>query len=280
MSSTNDRGGVRPPLPVAAAAFVSSFDRFAVGPLLILVSADLGVSLAQALTIASTYYFDYGVSQPLWGMLSDRFGRLLLMRFTLLGAALMGIASAAAHGLTTLIIARALTGALFGAVIPALLTYVGDTVVEERRQPALADLMAAVACGSALAGVICGGVDWRVVFASPVLVSVVWALALGRLTEPPREAPAGRLRTAGRELRNRWVLAVLLLAFVEGVVVLGVLTLLGGATWSFLHSSQQTWATSVLPDARGTVVARLLYECPEAWDGTEGCRDRARGSPR
>jgi predicted MFS family arabinose efflux permease len=327
MSPTNDRpGAVRPPLPVAAAAFVSSFDRFAVGPLLILVSVDLGVSLAQALAIASTYYFAYGVSQPLWGMLSDRFGRLRLMRFTLLGAALTGIASAAAPGLTTLIIARALTGALYGAVIPASLTHVGDTVAEERRQPALADLMVAVACGTALAtalaGVIGDSAGWRVVFAAPVLVSVVCAVALGRLTEPPREAPAGLLRTASRVLRDRWVLAVLLLAFVvltllapalqsqgtgagaagaataaygvgviltsrlvrplsrhlsmPGLMGLGgaaavvgyavvavhtsvwtvvAVALLLGATWSFLHSSLQTWATSVVPEARGTVVS-------------------------
>ena len=90
MSSSNDPGAVaRPPLPVAAAAFVSSFDRFAVSPLLILVAVDLGATLTQTLAIASTYYFAYGVSQPLWGLLSDRFGRLRLMRLTLLGAALM-----------------------------------------------------------------------------------------------------------------------------------------------------------------------------------------------
>ncbi|VEW13907.1 Arabinose efflux permease [Brevibacterium casei] len=28
-----------------------------------------------------------------------------------------------------------------------------------------------------------------------------------------------------------------------------------GATWSFLHSSLQTWSTSVLPRVRGTVVS-------------------------
>jgi MFS family permease len=31
--------------------------------------------------------------------------------------------------------------------------------------------------------------------------------------------------------------------------------LLLGLTWAFLHSSPQTWATSVLPHARGTVVS-------------------------
>lgn len=334
MSSSNDPGAVaRPPLPVAAAAFVSSFDRFAVSPLLILVAVDLGATLTQTLAIASTYYFAYGVSQPLWGLLSDRFGRLRLMRLTLLGAALMGIVSASVPGLTTLILARAVTGALYGAVIPAALTYVGDTVSEARRQPALADLMAAVACGTALAtalsGVIGDSAGWRVVFAAPVLVSIASALALGRLPEPPRAAQPGLLPTLGLVLRNRWVLAVLLLVFVEGAVVLGVLTLLApalqsqgsgaaaaglataaygvgvivtsrlvrvlvrrvsmpglmglggaasvvgyaiaavhtsvwtvvavalllGVTWSFLHSSLQTWATSVVPAARGTVVS-------------------------
>nr|WP_286672962.1 MFS transporter [Brevibacterium sp. RIT 803] len=34
-----------------------------------------------------------------------------------------------------------------------------------------------------------------------------------------------------------------------------IAALLLGATWSFQHSSLQTWATSVLPRARGTVVA-------------------------
>nr|WP_281365525.1 MFS transporter [Nocardioides panzhihuensis] len=36
--------------------------------------------------------------------------------------------------------------------------------------------------------------------------------------------------------------------------IIGVVVMLG-VTWAFLHTSLQTWATSIVPEARGTVVA-------------------------
>ncbi|GAA1617581.1 MFS transporter [Brevibacterium sanguinis] len=323
----------RPPLAVSLVAFVSSFDRFAISPLLVLVAADLGVTLAQALAVASAYYLAYGVSQPLWGMLSDRIGRIRLMRASLIAAALVGIVAALAPTLTVLIIARTLGGAFYGAIVPTSLTYVGDTVDERHRQPALADLMAAIAVGTAvataLAGIIADLLDWRVVFAITSVLAILSVLGLARAPEAPQAPRAGMLTTIGMALGNRWVLVVIALVFVEGAVVLGVLTLLApalqslgigaaiaglataaygvgviltsrlirllaprlampllmaiggtaatvgfavlalhlsivtviiaalllGTTWSFLHSSLQTWSTTVLPQARGTVVS-------------------------
>ncbi|MDN5636246.1 MAG: MFS transporter, partial [Brevibacterium sp.] len=64
-------GPTRPPFPVSVAAFVGSFDRFAISPLVVLVAHDLGATLAEALTIASAYFLAYGISQPVWGVLSD-----------------------------------------------------------------------------------------------------------------------------------------------------------------------------------------------------------------
>ncbi|MGO1926199.1 MAG: MFS transporter [Brachybacterium tyrofermentans] len=327
------QGPTRPPVPVSAAAFVSSLDRFAISPLLVLVAVDLGATLAESLVIASAYFLAYGLSQPVWGVLSDRFGRIRLMRATLLAAAVAGVVSALAPDLTTLVIARSFAGAFFGAVVPASLTYVGDTVDEAHRQPALADLMAAIAVGTALATALAGILGefahWRWVFAVPAALAIGCAIGLGRLHEPPREAQAGLMATVRSAVRNRWVLAVVGLAFIEGAVVLGILTLLApalqsqgidavgaglataaygvavvvtsrmvrpvsrrlpmpglmaiggvaaaagyallavhvsiatvvvtalllGVTWSFLHSSLQTWVTGVLPQARGTVVA-------------------------
>lgn len=323
----------RPPGPVAAASFASSFDRFAVSPLLVLVALDFGASLAQALAVASAYFLAYGVCQPLWGGLSDRFGRVRLMRAALLAAAAAGTLSAFAPNLGLLIAARALTGAFFGAVVPTSLTYVGDTVDEQHRQPALSDLMAAIAVGTALATAVAGIlgdlVGWRVVFALPAAFAVACSFALRRLPEPAREVRAGAVATMVQCLRHRWVLVVVALALVEGAVTLGVLTLLApslqaqgvsaataglataaygvsvvlttrvvrvltrrmemaglmalggsavalgyavlavhvsvatvlaaatliGVSWAFLHTSLQTWATVVLPHARGTVVS-------------------------
>jgi MFS family permease len=154
------------------AAFFSTFDRFVVAPMIVTIAASLGASLAKATATASLYYLLYGVMQPVWGMLSDRLGRVRVIRLTLFGAAVAGVLSAVAPNLSVLIAARALAGGLFAAVIPASLVYVGDTVGMDSRQKALADLMAASAIGTALATVL-GGLAayldaWRLAFATPL----------------------------------------------------------------------------------------------------------------
>jgi predicted MFS family arabinose efflux permease len=232
-------------------------------------------------------------------------------------------------------VARVITGACFGAVIPTGLTYVGDTVQPAVRQRALTDLMGAAALGTALAtglgGVVAGLVDWRVAFTVPAGCALVCALALRTLPEPPRHEGAGHgvARYLGLVLGHRWALLVFALAFAEGAIMLGtmpflatalqhdglaaavaglaitayglglwafsrlvkllsgrwpapllmlvggsqlcagfalvtvhvsvpvvaVTALLLGGGYSFLHSSLQTWATSVVPEARGTTIA-------------------------
>ena len=76
------------------AAFFSSFDRFAVAPMLVTIAASLGVSLSAVTATASLYYLLYGGMQPVWGMLSDRVGRVRVMRLALMGATVAGVVSA------------------------------------------------------------------------------------------------------------------------------------------------------------------------------------------
>jgi predicted MFS family arabinose efflux permease len=315
------------------ASLISNFDRFAVTPMLVLIALALEVPLAAAVTAASGYFLAYGVSQPLWGLLSDRFGRLPVMRGTLLGAAAAGLVSALAPNLTALIVARVVTGACMGAVVPASLTYVGDTVPQQHRQGALSDLMAASALGTALAtavgGLLASFLDWRAVFAVPAACAALCAFLLRKLAEPERAHVEGVRKHLLAVLSNRWALLVFGLVFVEGAVLLGTMTFLAsalvhrgidvavaglatatygvgvwafsrlvkvlgrrlavwqliaiggismflgylvvaveanlvtvvitalllGGGWSFMHSSLQTWVTSVVPEARGTAVS-------------------------
>jgi predicted MFS family arabinose efflux permease len=318
------------------AAFFSSFDRFAVAPMLVTIAASFEASLSEVAATASLYYLFYGLMQPAWGMLSDRLGRVRVIRLTLLGAAVAGVLSAAAPNLAVLIAARALAGGLFAAVIPASLVYVGDTVGMDSRQKALADLMAASAVGTALATVL-GGLAayldaWRLAFAAPALAGVALALLLIRLPEPKGFAAANRegpLVQVGRVLRRPRAVVVVGIALVEGAVILGCLTFLApslessgfspavaglavglyglavlgwtravkilanrlgasaliligagmltlgyaagameqslasvsaaavfiGGGFAFMHSTLQTWATEVVPEARATVIS-------------------------
>ncbi|MGO4615033.1 MFS transporter [Nocardia sp. 2YAB30] len=199
------RRTTRPSTRLLAAVFVSSFDRFAISPMLVLIAAALHSPLAWVAALAGGYFLAYGLSQPVWGLLSDRFGRLTAMRATLLGAAIAGIASVLAPNLAVLVAVRVIAGACFGAVLPTSLTYVGDTVDSGYRQRALSDVMAATAVGTALATGLAGFaaelIHWRAVFAAPAAAAAACALALRALPEPVRALVAS---VAAQLSTGRW----------------------------------------------------------------------------
>jgi predicted MFS family arabinose efflux permease len=327
------------PRALVAACFLSNFDRFTIGPALFAVAAGLQVRLGATAAVASGYAVAYGLSQPLWGMLSDRFGRVRILYCALIAAAVTGLLSAFMPSLWPLIVVRTVAGACFGAIVPTALTYIGDTTPLTRRQGALSDVMSVLGIGTALAatfgGVIAQVAGWRLVFALPAAAAAVVAVVLRKLPEPARvpAAPGGRARRSHRPLatvfRERWAYVVMGLGFVEGGVLLGCLTFLApalqddglsaaragaiaglygigilvftrvvkrlanyrpawallgagglmigagyllaatgqtvaaiavtsvllGAGWAFMHSTLQTWATTVVPEARGSGVA-------------------------
>jgi predicted MFS family arabinose efflux permease len=333
---TYDSADLKGPLRLLrAAAFLSNFDRFTVAPMLLTIAADLRASLAEVAAVASLYYLLYGLMQPVWGMLSDWLGRVRVMQLTLLAVVVPGLLSALAPNLLVLLVGRALAGGLFSAVIPAALVYIGDTVPLSFRQKALADQLAAGAVAIALATVAAGLAAqlglWRVAFAAPALAAGALGLLLARrLPEPQREGGgAGPLTQVGLVVRRPWAVLVVLLALVEGGVILGFLTylapsleaegysaavsglavglyglavlvwtqvlkrvadkvgryaliLIGGALlalgyasgalernlagtalaavlvgggFAFMHSTLQTWATEVVPEARASVIS-------------------------
>ncbi|GAA1987003.1 MFS transporter [Catenulispora subtropica] len=325
------------PRPLVLACFLSNFDRFAITPMLVVLSAAFHVRLGSAVLVASGYFFAYGCAQPVWGVLSDRHGRLRIARVALGLAAGCATCSALAPNLSALIVLRTATGAAFGGVVPTSLAYVGDTVPVAVRQRALSDLQLALAVGTAGATVTAGAgadlVDWRTVFVVPGALAAVLAVRLRTAPEGPRTdavalGPGQRIAAV---LKIRWSWLVMGLGLVEGALLLGGFTFLAaalehrglsaaraglvtalygagtivfsrllrlvatraawtltaagglmmcagfaaaaadqspaavslaaillGGGWSFLHSSLQTWATTLTPDARGTSVALFV----------------------
>jgi predicted MFS family arabinose efflux permease len=223
----------RPLRLIRGAAFCSSFDRMAIAPMLVAISDDLGASLAAATFAATLYFLLYGALQPVWGMLSDRLGRVSVIRLTLAGAAVASVASAVAPSLGVLLVARACAGALFAGVIPTTLVYVGDTVPMVRRQAALTELMGATSGGMAvstlLAGVIVAVADWRPVFALSAAMACALAVAMREVPEPAAERTRSPLGAVATLLRRPWPLAVVVLALVEGTIVLGIITFMAPA---------------------------------------------------
>ena len=313
---------------------VSSLDRSAVAPMLLVIAVDLHASVAAVTVAASLYYLSYGLLQPLWGVVSARLGTVRTLRVALGGAAVAGALSALAPGVGSLAVLRCIAGGFFGGAIPATLVYVGATVPIERRQQPLTDLMAGVAVGMAVATVAAGWtaqlLSWRLMFAVTAFLGAGLAWYLRGLAEPAREEVQRQpVRALVRAAADRWVVLVLVLAFVEGAALTGTFTFVApgvqhasragaglagtvvavygvavlafsrvvrplsarlrtptllviggacgvlgfavlavqrslpagvlacvllGAAWAFMHSTLQTWATSVAPRARAQVV--------------------------
>jgi predicted MFS family arabinose efflux permease len=215
-------------------AFVSTLDRFAMPPMLVVIAHDLGVPLSDVVTAAGAYFLVYGLSQPVWGTVSDRLGRVRTMRLTLLLAGLFALSSALTWTPLLLGVARGLTGAFFGAAYPASLVYLGDTVPAAVRQRDIAGLMVGVAMGTAVAsvgaGILADALSWRLAFVVTGIAALVLAWLLRRLPEPEIVyRPTSLLEPLAAIGRSKVTLLVLLFAFVEGAVLLGGLILLPSA---------------------------------------------------
>ena len=322
-----------------ASTFTSNVDRFAIAPLLVPIGLDLRASLVAVAAVASGYYLAYGLAQLMWGIVSDRVGRVRVMRISLFGAAVAGACSVVAPNLLVLGITRVVTGACFAGVIPTALVYVGDVWPAATRQRPVSDVLTASATGIAIAtvgaGVVADLVGWRVVPGLSAAAAVGLALALRRLPEPERAQVRGNpLRSVRTVFASGWGRLVLAVVLAEGAVVLGVLTYVApavqalgrsaavaglvaaafgvgavacsrlvrglvarvsspgiaaigglclvvawavpavsvslatltvagfgvGASWAFLHTTLQTWATEMVPGERATAVA-LFATC-------------------
>ncbi len=213
---------------LSAGPFVTMVDRFAVAPVLIPIALEFRAPVGAVAIAATAYYFAYGLAQPFWGFASDRAGRIKIIRISLAAAAVACALSALAPNLNFLIGARILAGASVCAVLPTALVYVGDMIPFKARHTVIADLLAAVAIGTAAgslgAGFFAHYLSWRVIFGVTAVIAVVLAVAMGRLPEsnvpPSTGGPMAQLRQV---FRRPWARFLILFAIPEGAMVLGFL---------------------------------------------------------
>lgn len=216
------------------AALLSYGDRYLIPPLLVSMARDLGVSLAAVTVVATLYFFLYGGMQPVCGVLSDRFGRVRVMRGAMVGMAVANLAAASAPALGYLVAAKAVSAAFAAGILPTTLAYVGDKVRFARRQQVIANVLAAGAVGT-VGAIAAGGLlgrfaSWRLAFGLYALLALGLAARLPRLPESLQtERGAGPLAQARLVLRHRWAVFLIVLAVAEGVVMLAFLTFLAPA---------------------------------------------------
>lgn len=141
--------------------------------------------------VFSAYLLTSTVTVPVWGKLSDLYGRRRLFQIGvfifLAGSAACGFA----NSMTTLIVARAIQGIGAGALVPLAMTIIGDIFTLQERAK-MQGLFSGVWGVSSIFGPLVGGfitdqLSWRWVFLINLPVGIAASVIIGvALIEPPR----------------------------------------------------------------------------------------------
>jgi EmrB/QacA subfamily drug resistance transporter len=180
---------------VMTGMLLAALEATVVGTAMPTIVAALG-GLAHYSWVFSAYLLTSTVTVPVWGKLSDLFGRRRLFQIGvfvfLVGSAACGFAQT----MPQLIVARAFQGLGAGALVPLAMTIIGDIFTLEERAK-MQGLFSGVWGISSVFGPLVGGfitdqLSWRWVFLINLPVGIAAAVIIGiALKEPPRhEAPS------------------------------------------------------------------------------------------
>jgi YNFM family putative membrane transporter len=206
------------------------------------LSRTFSVSLAQAAQVVSYFAVVYGAAQLVYGPLGDRIGKFRVVVFATMACSIGSVLSALASDLDTLVIGRVLVALAAAALIPMSLAWVGDAVAYDRRQETLARLglgsTLGIVGGQLLGGLFTDWVGWRWAFVFMtglfgVVGFLLWRDLQRQALQPhvmagvgpapaERHGFAAQLRVIVRRPHAR---AVMLVAFLEGVLAFGALAI-------------------------------------------------------
>ena len=198
---------------------IAALEATVVGTAMPTVIATLG-GIAHYSWVFSAYIVTSTVTVPIWGKLSDLYGRRLLYQIGigifLLGTLLSGLSNSMAE----LIIFRAIQGLGAGALVPLGMTIIGDIFTLEERARMQA-FFSGVWGFSSVVGPVVGGfitdqISWRWVFFINVPVGIVAATIIGFALKEPKQKQKPTIDYAGAILLML-AISLLMLAMVEGV---------------------------------------------------------------
>jgi predicted MFS family arabinose efflux permease len=223
---------------LSVAAFASAANMRVIDPLLVQLGAEFDVTVGAASIAATAFLFANGVFVLVYGPVGDRYGKMPIVTFACIGAALCCMLSALSASLGLLTLARFLTGAASSAIIPLAIAWVGDNVGYERRQATLARFLSGqtlgLMTGAALGGAIGDWLGWRSVFWVLAAIYIMAGAALiivmrarPDMARPGQRAQGSMIGQMLGVLRRRWALTVIIVVALEGGTFWGAFTFVG-----------------------------------------------------
>ena len=218
-------------------------------PLIPYMATNYGASPELNTPILGVYSLCQLLAAPLWGRLSDRYGRRPILLSSMCGACASYLILAFAHSLTALFVSRGLAGFMAGNLAAAT-AYASDISTPADRAKTMGTVGAAIGIGFMLGpgigGLLAGEHLQTANFVRPALLSAslsVLALMLVLFMLPESHGPAQR---AGQERSSTQTTALFspfqLLRTLPGLRLLALATLLVTFSQSTLESIFAIWA--------------------------------------
>ncbi len=205
-------------LGVITGMFLAALEATVVGTAMPTVIASLG-GLSHYSWVFSAYLITSTVTVPVWGKLSDLYGRRVIYQSGIAVFLLGSILSGVATSMTQLIAFRALQGLGAGALIPLGMTIIGDTYTVEERARMQAYFSGvwglASVIGPVAGGFITDNLSWRWVFYINIPFGLAAAVVMGLALKEPRRQERAAIDYAGAATLMT-AITLLMLALVEG----------------------------------------------------------------
>ncbi|NTI14511.1 MFS transporter [Agrobacterium rhizogenes] len=201
---------------------LAAIDQSIVATALPRIVSDLG-GVTHLSWVVSAYVLASTSTMPLYGKLSDQYGRKPIIYAAILIFLLGSILSGMAQTLLQLIIFRAIQGIGAGGLMPLAQIIIGDLVPPARRGRSQGSIAAVFAVcsviGPVVGGVITDLLSWHWIFYVNLPIGAVALVMIGRAMKRPHQARSRRIDYLG---------AVLLTACTTGFLLV---LALGGNEW-------------------------------------------------
>jgi MFS family permease len=252
-------------------------------PLLALYGHEFHASSTEIGLLGGVYSFMQFLMAPVWGSLSDRFGRRPILLSSLFGIACAYVVFSQATTFSTLFWSRALAG-FFAANISTAVAYVADVTSAEDRAKGMGFIGAAFGLGFVFGPAIGGiagqhGMQWPPIIAA-VLSFTAFLLAMGLL--PESRTPGGTARELGLKplakafshpVLSRWMYAYLLYMVAVASMEIAFPLLVAGPPFHYMQRETGylfTYLGLVVAAIQGGAIRRMKrsQEAPTAKRGT------------
>ncbi|HEY1722272.1 MAG TPA: MDR family MFS transporter [Magnetospirillaceae bacterium] len=203
------------------ALMLASLDQNIVGTALPRIVSDLG-GLTHISWVVTAFVLTSTVSTPLYGKLSDMYGRKKLFHVSIVIFLVGSILCGFAQSMVQLILFRAIQGVGAGGLMPLAQTAMGD-VIEPRERGKYQGLFTGVFAFCSVAGPLLGGVitvalSWRWIFFVNLPVGAVAMALIERGLRRPHRATSHKVDYPGAALLTVGTTALLLMLSWGGAV--------------------------------------------------------------